>query len=114
MSTGEILRKLRRERRMTQAQVASLAGITQGTYSLYEADKATPGIKIIAKISAIFNVPASSIDPSLRDLPGFGDGANAVADAEMQELLAAWPSLSLEKRRALIAIIRTWRDGDAL
>ena len=99
---------------MTQVEVASLAGITQGTYSLYESDKAQPGAKIIAKISAIFSVPVASLDPSLRDLMEIGDETNAAADAEMQELLAAWPTLSLEKRRTLIAIIRTWRSGDGV
>ena len=111
MSTlGETLRKMRRERRMTQAEVAELVGVTQGTYSLYESGKFHPGVKIIAKISAIFGVPAASLDPSLRDLPGFTDAAPTSDDAELQELIAAWPTLSLEKRRTLIAVVRTWRS----
>ena len=50
------LKKLRTDKRMTQAEIANRAGITEVTYQLYEYGKRTPNIRTAIRIADVLGV----------------------------------------------------------
>ena len=56
MNIGLIIRELRKEKKMTQGQLASLLFLSQDTISLWELGKSFPDIPSLIKLSKIFNV----------------------------------------------------------
>lgn len=58
---GKILRKLRRERDLTQNQVAETLGIDRSAYSYYEIGRNTPSIFTLIKLSEIFDVELTTL-----------------------------------------------------
>lgn len=58
MSFGAKLKSLRKQRGITQTQIADELGIRQNTYSDYENDKTQPSIESIVRICKILDVPA--------------------------------------------------------
>lgn len=61
------LRELRKERKMTQKQVAALIGITESTYCGYETGKRQPDIQKIAELSKIFGVSSDYLLGNVSD-----------------------------------------------
>ncbi|MBQ8370401.1 MAG: helix-turn-helix transcriptional regulator [Clostridia bacterium] len=58
MSIGSTIRKLRRERDMTQEQLAELLGITANAVSQWECDRTAPDISQLPVLARIFHVSA--------------------------------------------------------
>jgi putative transcriptional regulator len=56
---------LRAEKRMSQADLAKLAGISRSTLSQIENEKVTPDGETIAKLVKALNVPAGEIFSAL-------------------------------------------------
>ena len=112
---GQKLRRLREERQMTQAEVSAKVHVTQGTYSLYEADKAKPSIPVLSRLADLYGLSVAVLDRSLLELPCFSEAPaqDAEPDAELQELLSVWRQLSKDQRQALLSIVRTWRNPKA-
>ena len=52
------LKELRKEKELTQSDLAKLLFTSQDTISLWELDKSLPDIKSIIKMTEIFNVSA--------------------------------------------------------
>ena len=50
------LKELREERKLYQAEIATLLGISQGTYSNWENGKTEPDIKNLNKLADFYNV----------------------------------------------------------
>jgi transcriptional regulator with XRE-family HTH domain len=68
VSTGERIRKFRKARGMTQAQVAKAIGATEGAVRHYEHGDRTPGPEQIAAIAEVLGVsPAALADYALED-----------------------------------------------
>jgi transcriptional regulator with XRE-family HTH domain len=68
MSVGERIRKFRKARGMTQAQVAEAIGATEGAVRHYEHGDRTPGPDQIAAIAEVLGVsPAALTDYGLED-----------------------------------------------
>jgi len=42
---------------------------------------------------------------------GAPDAANQLVDAELNEVIAAWPNLPAALQRGILAMVRTGRDG---
>lgn len=53
---GIKLRKLRKEREMTQQQLADKLDVTKATVSAYETDEKYPSIEVLIKIAKTFEV----------------------------------------------------------
>ncbi|MGN0683552.1 MAG: helix-turn-helix domain-containing protein [Oscillospiraceae bacterium] len=53
---GQLLRDMRKKKRMTQKQLADKLGVTEATVSRYESNTATPPLDTLRSISAIMNV----------------------------------------------------------
>ncbi len=58
MSIGTTIKKLRRERNMTQEQLAELLGLSINAVSQWECDKTAPDIANIPMLASIFEVSA--------------------------------------------------------
>ena len=61
MTIGENIRALRTERKMTQADLASLLFLSQDTVSLWERNKSLPDVKSVISMALIFNVTTDYI-----------------------------------------------------
>lgn len=64
MTSGQKIRKLRRERDWTQADLGERAGINFRNINRYESDRLKPGIKVITKLAEAFGV---AVDDLLED-----------------------------------------------
>lgn len=53
---GQLLHDMRKNRRMTQKQLADKLGVTEATVSRYESNTATPPLDTLRSIAAIMNV----------------------------------------------------------
>ncbi len=56
INIGILIRELRKEKNLTQAQLAQLLSTTQDTISLWELGKSLPDIVTVIKLSKIFGV----------------------------------------------------------
>ena len=54
--TGEIIRQLRTEHGLTQKQLAELINVSDKAVSKWETGTAKPGVEMIRKISALYNI----------------------------------------------------------
>lgn len=53
---AEILKHERKQRRWTQAEVASLANVSRAYYTDVERGRYTPSLKLLARLSVIFDI----------------------------------------------------------
>lgn len=65
MKTGELIRKYRKARGMTQAQLAEACGLTDSAIRNYELCNRAPGTKQVASIASALDISAES----LREVP---------------------------------------------
>ena len=61
---GSKIKKLRKEHKLTQAQLAERIGVTKPTVSAYENDSRSPSYEVLVSIANVFNV---SLDHLLLD-----------------------------------------------
>lgn len=61
MSVGKNIRQLRKEKNLTQTELAKLLFTSQDTISLWELDKSLPDVLSIIKMTKIFNVTSDYI-----------------------------------------------------
>lgn len=57
MTFSESLRRFRKERGLTQRQVADAIGIREAVYQRYDQGKAVPSVVVVMKIADAFDVP---------------------------------------------------------
>ena len=55
MTLGESLKKIRKQYKMTQEDIAKLLGISRSGYTYYETGKTIPSVEVLQKLSAIYN-----------------------------------------------------------
>lgn len=61
MTTGELLKKLRTEKGMTQEEVAIRLGMSHNTYVRYENDLRTPKLDATAKLCAFYGLTPAEL-----------------------------------------------------
>lgn len=65
MTVGENIRKLRKERGLTQKQLGEMCGIKEANIRKYELDKANPKIETIERIAQALEVPIRAIKENI-------------------------------------------------
>lgn len=65
MSTGQLIKRYRKMRKLTQVQLAEACGLTDSAIRNYELGNRTPGDEQLARIADALNVSAES----LREIP---------------------------------------------
>ena len=61
MSIGENIKELRKEKKLSQTQLADLLFLSQDTISLWERNKSLPDINSLIKMTKIFGVSSDYI-----------------------------------------------------
>ena len=61
MSTGELLKKLRAQKGLTQEEVANRLGISHNTYVRYENDLRSPNLEATAKLCEFYGLTPSEL-----------------------------------------------------
>ena len=90
---GQTLKFLRKERGLTQKELAEAVGVTIGTISAYECGTSYPKRRNLAALAAHFGVSASALLPQEHIMPVYEDEL---------ALVARYRSADLEGRRALL------------
>ena len=65
MALGQNIKKYRKEKKLTQKELASLAGVNEVTIRSYEAEKYRPKIETLQKIADALDVSIATLDPTL-------------------------------------------------
>ncbi len=112
----ENLKKLRKERKLTQADVAKVLNITVSAYGNYELGQRSPTPDVLKKLSAFFNV---SVDYLLGIAPTSFELAQGVTNFEMtpdkEELLMLYEEigskLGKEAQRSFLSYAKFLVDG---
>lgn len=100
MSVGEQIRKYRRERNFTQAELASMLGIDKQNISRYESGKAEPRKSTLQKLS-------EALEVSVEQLLGLrAEQSNELPkDPRLLNLLCAVDRLPEKDKEALIRLL---------
>ncbi len=61
MNIGNNIKELRKEKNLTQSELAKLLFVSQDTISLWECNKSTPSAEMLVKIADIFEVKVDYI-----------------------------------------------------
>lgn len=65
MDTGDKIRTLRKMRKMSQQELATLVGVSRSTIAGYENNHISPSLEVICKLSEIFDAPIDSFIDTL-------------------------------------------------
>ena len=65
MALGQNIKKYRKEKKMTQKELATLVGVNEVTIRSYEAEKYRPKIGTLQKIAEALDVSLVALDPVL-------------------------------------------------
>ena len=101
-SMGERIKKLRRERNLTQHQLGEMLGVRTSAISMYEKDQRSANYEIIIKLSEIFNC---SLDFLIK---GEEDIDTKLKNIMKDELLIAfedYDSWSVEDKEELLSYL---------
>jgi transcriptional regulator with XRE-family HTH domain len=74
MEIGILLLKLRKERRLSQSEVAERLGICQSAYCAWESDRVTPSAKYYAPLAALLEI-------DIQDLMNVNSALEPLTDA---------------------------------
>ena len=115
MTLAESLKKIRKQYKITQEDIARLLGISRSGYTYYETGKTVPSIETLQRLSAIYNTSIDAIvgNPSKeiadsRYPSNIGSVSEGNADPLMymkkdeQTLIMAFRLLSDEEKELLI------------
>lgn len=93
MSFGMVLRKARKNRGVTQIQLAEKLGVTQATVARYEKGIMTPEVRRITQIAKVLGVSVQELfeEKAVRPLPPAARAHGNSRKARMQELFEKLP-----------------------
>jgi transcriptional regulator with XRE-family HTH domain len=105
---GERLSKLRTEKKLSQAELASRLNIAKSTLAMYETDKREPSFETVERIADFFDVKVDYLlgrtdDPSPSDKNGTTDELTSI-------LYYHWDKLSLERKKDAIRLIKALEE----
>lgn len=112
ISIGKKIRAWRKERNMTQVQLANAASISRSYLASVEIDRYNPSVDTLKAIAAVLNIPVSFLleDTNIEDEPGEKKSPavqlNSEGDPVIDELFREVLSASPEDRKKILEIIR--------
>lgn len=112
MTVAESLKKIRKQYKMTQEDIAGFLGISRSGYTYYETGKSLPSIDILKKLSAIYDTSIDNVVGNVTKSSGVRNGkANVVMEEcpdplmymkkEEQEVVMTYRLLNEEEREKL-------------
>ena len=103
MTTGQRIRKLRRERDWTQAELGEKAGVNFRNIPRYETDKLNPGLKVLQKFADAFGVPVEELAGPTRSSTS---SSSDLRDQELHRLALAVDDMDEDDRGAVKRILQ--------
>jgi transcriptional regulator with XRE-family HTH domain len=103
MNIGQIIRRLRREKDITQKELGKAVGVAESTISLYESGRNIPDLNMTRKLAIFFNVSLDYLagDGAVEDREKYNPGLSAVE----LELLSRFRVLSDAAKQAVLNLI---------
>lgn len=103
MNIGQIIRRLRREKDITQKELGKAVGVAESTISLYESGRNIPDLNMMRKLALFFNV---SLDYLAGDgMPEEQTEYTPNFTALELDLLARFRVLSSATQQAVITLV---------
>lgn len=99
------LKALRRQNDLSQAALAEMCGVTQGSVSHWEKGRAYPEMSIAQKLCAIFNVSLSELLDGEDTSSTAPKQQNAPADDLTEQIMAKARTMNEEELRQLLRIM---------
>ena len=99
---GKRLEMLRKERKMSQRELAAILGVTNYTVSAYENDRSEPADEIKVQLARLFDV-------SLDYLMGLVDQPLSLSREEQTLLFPS--SMTASQREFVIKLLSNWEAG---
>ena len=99
MSFGSNLERIRKDKKISQAKLGEVLGLTQQMVSSYEKDLSSPNVEVLTKIADYFNV---SIDSLIEHVVQTPDSNSAET-----RMMRYFQKLSEADREKCIVIIQT-------
>jgi putative transcriptional regulator len=106
MSTGHIIRSLRKARGLTQSEVAAAIGWERGTIAAIERGHDQPGAELVMALATYFQTTTDHI----LNRQGAKTPATAQNEAEA-EMLARFRDAGDESQKAILAVLRSMTAG---
>lgn len=69
MSVGENIKRIRKEKGLTQKQLGEMCGLADSAIRRYESDRANPKYETLKKISSALGVYVSDLEPDWSQIP---------------------------------------------
>ena len=100
MSFGKRLKQARKEKRLTQGDVANIIGIDDTTISKYENDKSEPDNETTKRLAVLYGKKVSWL------LGNAEDEEQEILTEEEKEYLEKFKSLNAEDRQYILGLLR--------
>ena len=103
MNIGQIIRRLRRDKDITQKELGKAVGVAESTISLYESGRNIPDLNMMRKLAIFFNVSLDYLagDSVAEEVTDYNPGLSAVE----LELLTGFRALSDTAKQAVLNLI---------
>ena len=113
MTLGESLKKIRKQYKMTQEDIAKLLGISRSGYTYYETGKTVPSVEMLKKLATMYDTTIDDVVgmPQKKSVSGksvaetnfMGEGIDPLMYMKKEEktLIMAFRLLSDEEKKKL-------------
>ncbi len=96
---GELLRSLRQEKDLTQAQVAKMVGVSSQHYSRIERGEYTPSLQTFLQLAGVLDLDISALDT----------GEDGKISSTMYEILRLLKRFSGAQQKAVLSFLKTMK-----
>jgi len=110
MNYGEIIKKVRKERGLTQKQLGERLGISQAAIGQFESNKANPKIDTIQKIADALNVSLNDLIPDVFEQKTQEGHELRATDYSVIEVIANHKIFNDKERKEIFEKIEHYRD----
>lgn len=100
---GELLRSLRQEKGLTQAQVAKMVGVSSQHYSRIERGEYTPSLQTFLQLATVLGIDISALDT----------GEEGKISSTMYEILRLLKRFSGAQQKAVLSFLKTMEPAKA-
>ena len=113
---GTTVAELRRERGMTQLELANRMGVTDKAVSKWERDLSLPDVESVSRLAEVLGVSADELLGTMSREPGAGDAASPLARkvAEIADLALKAVALAMGVAVAVLSVLGSVTPETAL
>jgi transcriptional regulator with XRE-family HTH domain len=103
MNIGQMIRRLRRDKDLTQRELGQAVGVAESTISLYESGRNIPDLNMMRKLALFFNVSLDYLAGNgvIEEQAEYDPGLSSIE----LELLARFRALSSTAQQTVLTLI---------